>query len=73
MRSVAQRRSFTEETFVGWLRSQCYLGFDEAMPPERRAAFRAEVESRLGDLRRADGSYDPTFVRLDALVYRPEM
>ena len=73
VRSVAQRRSFTEETLVGWLRSQCYHGFDEAMPPERRAAFRAEVEARLDDLRRADGSYDQTFVRLDALVYRPEV
>ena len=54
-------------------RSQCYHGFDEAMSPERRAAFRAEVEARLDDLRRADGSYDQTFVRLDALVYRPEV
>lgn len=72
VRSVAQRRSFTEATLVGWLRSQCYHGFDEAMPAASRAAFRAEVEARLDELRRADGSYDQTFVRLDALVYRPE-
>jgi trans-aconitate methyltransferase len=69
--SVAQRRPFTAETLVGWLRSQCYQGFDEDMTAETRAAFRAEVEARLTEMGRADGSLDQTFVRIDALVYRP--
>ena len=72
VRSVAQRRPFTEETLVGWLRSQCYQGFDEEMSAEQRAAFRGEVEARLGEMSRADGSLDQTFVRIDALVYRPD-
>lgn len=70
VRSVAQRRHFTPETLIGWLRSQCFHGFDAAMDDERRRAFRAESEARLDELRRPDGSYDQTFVRIDALVYR---
>ena len=71
VRSVAQRRPFTADSLVGWLRSQCYQGFDEDMSVETRTAFRGEVEARLAEMGRADGSLDQTFVRIDALVYRP--
>ena len=71
VRSVAQRRPFTRETLTGWFRSQCYQGFEVAMDPAVHEAFRAEVEGRLDELRRWDGSFDITYVRDDALVYRP--
>jgi hypothetical protein len=56
---------------TGWFQSQCYQGFEVAMDPTQHGAFRAEVESRLDELRRWDGSFDITYVRNDALVYRP--
>ena len=34
------------------------------------AAWLAEVERRLDEVRRADGSYDITYVRLDVLTVR---
>jgi len=71
VRTVAQRRPFDRESILGWLRSQCYQGFEISMPADRHAAFRAEVEGRLDELRRRDGTFDQTFVRLDALARRP--
>lgn len=68
VRTLAQRRSFDRDTLLGWLRSQCYQGFETTMPPANHAAFRAEVEGRLDELRRHDGSFDQTYVRLDALA-----
>ena len=38
--------------------------------PTHHAAFRAEVEARLDELRRPDGTFDQTYVRLDALATR---
>lgn len=69
--SVAQRRPFSRESLIGWMRSQCYQGFEIDMPPANHAAYRAEVEARIDELQRADGTYDLTYVRIDALVYRP--
>jgi SAM-dependent methyltransferase len=68
VRTTAQRRPFDRDSLLGWLRSQCYQGFELTMPPENHAAFRAEVEARLDELARADGSFDQTYVRLDALI-----
>ena len=63
VRTVAQRRAFDRDAIVGWLRSQCYqaYGTDPALV--------RDTEARIDELRRADGSYDVTFVRLDMLVY----
>jgi len=41
------------------------------MPAADHAAFEAEVEVRLDELRRHDGTFDQTYVRLDALARRP--
>jgi trans-aconitate methyltransferase len=71
VRTVAQRRPFDETTLVGWLRSQCFQAYEVALPTDRHADFRAAVEARLDDLRRADGTLDQTFVRLDLLANRP--
>lgn len=69
VRSVAQRREFTEETLWGWFESQVFLAYELDLAPRIHDAFRAEVRSRLGELRRHDGSYDQTFVRLDVLAW----
>ena len=71
VRTNAQRRAFDRQTLLGWLRSQCYQGFEIAMPAENHAAFRAEVEARLDELARPDGTFDQTYVRLDALAHTP--
>ena len=69
--TVAQRRPFDHESLLGWLRSQCYQGFELTMPAANHAAFRAEVEGRIDELRRHDGTFDQTYVRIDALARRP--
>ena len=69
--TVAQRRAFDRESLLGWLRSQCYQGFEIDMPADAHAAFRNEVEARLDELRRHDGTFDQTYVRLNALAFAP--
>ena len=69
--TVAQHRPFDRDSLLGWLRSQCYQGFEIDMPAANHATFRAEVEGRLDELRRHDGTFDQTYVRLDALARRP--
>lgn len=68
VRTVAQRRQFDRDTLVGWLRSQVYQAYEHGLPRERHAAFRASAEARIGEMRRRDGTYDQTFVRLDVAV-----
>jgi SAM-dependent methyltransferase len=61
--TVAQRRPFDRDSLLGWLRSQCYQGYGSDLELIRG------VEERVDELRRGDGTYDMTFVRLDLLVY----
>ena len=68
VRTVAQRRAFDREGVLGWLRSQCENAYLIGLPVEQHEAFRAAVTERVDELRRADGTYDVTFVRLDLLV-----
>lgn len=70
VRLLAQRRPFDRDGLVGWLDSQVLHAYAAAMAAEPAAAFRAEVLDRIDELRRADGSYDVTFVRLDVLACR---
>jgi len=70
--TVAQRRAFDRSSLIGWLRSQCYQGFEIDMPPDAHAGFRAEVESRLDEQRRHDGTFDQSYVRLNALAFVPD-
>lgn len=72
VRLVAQRRTFTRESVLGWLRSQVLLAYTASMAPAAAAAFTAAVEGRVDELARWDGTFDQTWVRLDALVQRPE-
>jgi trans-aconitate methyltransferase len=71
VRTVAQRRSFTRDELLGWLHSQVLNAYEAALPASTHAAFRAAADERIDELRRADGTYDLTFVRLDVLAHRP--
>lgn len=67
VRLLRQRRSMPDRTaFAGWLRSQVLVAYAPVVPAARAAEFRRAAEERaLAELRRADGSYDQDFVRLD--------
>ena len=41
------------------------------MPDDAFQSFTAETFAAVDRMRRADGTYDQTYVRLDALAYRP--
>jgi trans-aconitate methyltransferase len=69
VRNAAQRRPFDRDALLGWLHSQTLQAYEATMDPERHEVFRAAVDERVDELRRADGSYDLTFVRLDILAF----
>jgi trans-aconitate methyltransferase len=73
VRTVAQRRPFDLDGLRGFLRTQAALAYVGRVDPARRDAFLTDVESdaAAAALRRHDGSYDQTFVRLDVLAQRP--
>jgi trans-aconitate methyltransferase len=66
--TVAQRRSFDRDSVLGWMTSQCEQAYLVALPDERHDDFRRQMAAGVDELRRADGTYDITFVRLDLLV-----
>jgi trans-aconitate methyltransferase len=70
VRLLGQVRRFgTAAEMLGWLRSQAFPAYEPVLPPAAVAGFRGRVEERaVAELRRADGSYDLDFVRLDLLV-----
>jgi trans-aconitate methyltransferase len=70
VRLVRQVRRFgTAAEMLGWLRSQTFPAYEAVLPPAAMGEFRSRAEERaVTGLRRADGSYDLDFVRLDLLV-----
>jgi len=70
VRLIGQRRAFDRAGLVGWLTSQALQAYEVGMTTEAAAAFRAEVLNRVDEMRRADGSYDLTFVRTDISARR---
>jgi trans-aconitate 2-methyltransferase len=71
VRCVGQRRAFDETTLTGWLDSQVLHAYEAYLPESDHAGFRRAVKDRLEELRRADGTLDQTWVRLDLLARRP--
>jgi trans-aconitate methyltransferase len=71
VRNVGQRRSFDRDEMLGWMESQAVAAYEVGFDEAARGAFREEVHSRIDELRRADGSYDITYVRLDVLAFAP--
>lgn len=70
VRLLDQRRSFpTADALAGYLDSQVLAAYDPVLPPGAVPAFRQAAQDRaLAELRRADGTYDQDFVRLDLLA-----
>lgn len=73
VRIVRQRREFPDErAFVGWLRSQVLIAYDTVVPAGAVPDFRRSAEERaLRELRRADGTFDQDYVRLDLRAVLP--
>lgn len=71
VRTVGQRRPFDEAGVRGWLASQVRMAYEVGLAVDAVAEFRVAVDARLGELRRHDGSFALTYVRLDALVQAP--
>lgn len=71
VRCVGQRRAFDATTLTGWLDSQVLHAYEAYLPEATHAPFRQAVKDRLEELRRADGTFDQTWVRLDLLARRP--
>ena len=71
VRAVAQRRSFDRDGVVGLLRSQVLVGYCAGLSTAAAEQFTAEVIGDVDRLRRPDGSYDVTFVRMDVRAARP--
>lgn len=71
VRTVAQRRSFTAESLWGWFESQVFQAYESLLSPSLHRPFRQATRDRLDELRRHDGSFDQTFVRLDVLAWVP--
>jgi len=71
VRSVAQRREFDAHQLVAALRTQAVLAYAATEGPEARESLVADAQTRLDELRRTDGTFDQTFVRLHVLVRKP--
>lgn len=69
--TVAQRRHFDRPALDGFLRTQAALAYLTGAPTDTRDAFLAEIDERTDELRRHDGTFDQTFVRLHILCQRP--
>ena len=72
VKTVAQRRSFSRDELVAFLRSQAAVALIREAPDDDLAE---KIPDALADgvdrLRRHDGTYDQTFVRLEILARRP--
>jgi SAM-dependent methyltransferase len=71
VRTVAQRRPFNRNELIALLRTQASLVIIRHAPNDSAEALVDALTARVDELRRADGSYDQTFVRLEILVHRP--
>ena len=72
VRTVAQRRSFTREGVCGYLTTGAIHALTRHIPDGAgREALICHAASRVDELRRHDGSFDATNVRLQLLVQRP--
>lgn len=70
VRLLRQVREFPAAAdLLGWLRSQTFPAYEPVLPAGAFAEFRARSEERaVAELRRAEGTFDIDFVRLDLLV-----
>ncbi len=69
--TTAQRRAFDRDGLLGWIHSQAAMAYEVAMSADQRGEFRERIAARLDEMRRSDGTYDLTYVRLEASARRP--
>ncbi len=69
--AVAQRRRFSRQELEGLLRTQAVLVLTRHASAEQATRIEREAMQSMSRLRRHDGSFDQTFVRLDVLARRP--
>jgi len=68
--TVAQRRAFDREGLLGMIRTQASVAWGVGSDAGRLDEFVAAAADRIEELRRHDGSFDQTFVRLHILAQR---
>lgn len=71
VRTVAQRRPFSRQQMLGFLRTQATVALTRVMSEEAGDALVQAAVADIERLRRADDTYDQTFVRLEIMVQRP--
>jgi SAM-dependent methyltransferase len=71
VRTVAQRRPFTREEMIGFLRTQGAVVVARDADPGERQSIEDAAAAAVERLRRSDGTFDQTFVRLEILAQRP--
>lgn len=71
VRTVAQRRRFSRDELVAMLRTQASVALTRHAAAGEAGPLTDEVVARVDQLRRHDGTYDQTFVRLEILARRP--
>lgn len=69
--TVAQRRAFDRQALRGFLHTQACLPYVAGASEQATDAFLADVDQRLEDFARHDGTFDQTFVRLVVRCQRP--
>ena len=69
VRAVAQRRPMSRDALLALVRTQAVHNYPSDDPGVRER-FLAEATARVDEMRRPDGTYDQTWVRLDVLVRR---
>jgi SAM-dependent methyltransferase len=71
VRTVAQRRRFTREQAIGLLRTQGAVVVIRHVDRDKARAIEDAAEAEIERLRRSDGTFDQTFVRLEIMARRP--
>lgn len=71
VRSVVQRRSFGAEQISSFVKTQVAVLLTRGVDAELSADIVDEALRSVDELRRPDGTFDQTFVRLEVLAQRP--
>lgn len=72
VRTIAQRRAFTHEQVLGLLRTQASVALTRQADEGRADSIVEAAVADVEKLRRSDGTFDQTFVRLEILARVPE-
>lgn len=71
VRTVGQRRTFTRDQVVGFLRTQGAVAVSRMTDHEEKESIEKAAVTEVEKMRRYDGTFDQTFARLEILAQRP--